>query len=253
MRCDMIYDTIRWYDIWYDAICDAIRNDLIWHDIWYDIWYDIRYDMIWYECPTVIYADQYTVRIVPVRQVLTSFCRTHSPHNTTTPSQPISKHQTQRTIRSHTIETSFWYSELQPMMQQPIGHCLLTTQPCQVQSSVCNWLRLSRKQKDFISEFNAIVVFLYLHVAVVSTSICHSSFSPSSKNRATTNIKSHPFVCSFVGYLVLWLFWMQLSAATRSVLVKINRCSYTFKIPPSPPNATTCSYELSWFPSWLWR
>ena len=21
----------------------------------------------------------------------------------------------------------------------------------------------------------------------------------------------------------------------------------------SPPNATTCSYELSWFPSWLWR
>jgi hypothetical protein len=21
----------------------------------------------------------------------------------------------------------------------------------------------------------------------------------------------------------------------------------------SSPNATTCSYELSWFPSWLWR
>ena len=21
----------------------------------------------------------------------------------------------------------------------------------------------------------------------------------------------------------------------------------------SPPNAPTCSYELSWFPSWLWR
>jgi hypothetical protein len=20
-----------------------------------------------------------------------------------------------------------------------------------------------------------------------------------------------------------------------------------------PPNATTCSYELAWFPSWLWR
>ena len=23
--------------------------------------------------------------------------------------------------------------------------------------------------------------------------------------------------------------------------------------PLPPPNATTCSYELSWFPSWLWR
>ena len=22
---------------------------------------------------------------------------------------------------------------------------------------------------------------------------------------------------------------------------------------PPPPNITTCSYELSWFPSWLWR
>ena len=29
--------------------------------------------------------------------------------------------------------------------------------------------------------------------------------------------------------------------------------SFYFFIPPPPPNATTCSYELSWFPSWLWR
>jgi len=43
------------------------------------------------------------------------------------------------------------------------------------------------------------------------------------------NIKSHPFVCSFVAYLVLWLFWMQLCVATRSVLGKMKRCSYTFE------------------------
>ena len=63
------------------------------------------------------------------------------------------------------------------------------------------------KTKDFISEFNATVLFLYLHLSVVFTSICHSSFSPSSKNRATMNIKSHPFVCSFVCYLGVVVIW----------------------------------------------
>jgi len=62
----------------------------------------------------MIYAGQDIVRIAPVNLILP-----HAQWHTMTPSQPINKHETQRTIRSHTIETSRWYSELQPMMQQP--------------------------------------------------------------------------------------------------------------------------------------
>ena len=32
----------------------------------------------------------------------------------------------------------------------------------------------------------------------------------------------------------------------------ILKCAFLRNNVP-PPNATTCSYELSWFPSWLWR
>ena len=55
-------------------------------------------------------------------------------------------------------------------------------------------------------------------------------------------------------------------ATFRFVAQHFNHCAtavpfmiYTIMIlivhlfPPLPPNATTCSNELSWFPSWLWR